>query len=491
MRLKLRFSALLAVLLAVPAFAQKVVVLEIDGDSTHRLRTQIENALRSAATVDVVALQAFNAAASRRKLKGAAAYTPAGVARTAKSLHFDAAVSGEVDGNTYKVLIWDRTGKELWTKELPLKRGLLSEDFAGKLSKAITAAAEIGAAKPDPSASADDEGGLDLSGDGEAAPPPSRRKPPVEDPNRDADLDTQISKKDTGISGPPLLRGTLGVVGTWRYQCLRPGSTSCRAYDIASVKPQGISIDFSAPSPYWGFGVGFEIYPLHAFTREPAQRFFNGLGILANLNFGISQINLKEETPQGSGPTTKISSTDVSYSIQLVYRVHFAMGVGSQSGSCGSGCVGYVGVGLGTQARSFSIDSTTTSLPSSQRVAPTGFGFLSVRLFDVSLPIVAPFRIEGGLRLFVSPKPSDTQITGYGSLKDPTGGVVSSGFGFEVGVAGEIWGPLGYVARFNYMSFNDQFKGQGDKWTVCDDTQCGGVSEEIYSQFLIGLTAKY
>lgn len=490
-----RSIALIAFVLAVPAFAQKVVVLEIDGDSTHRLRAQIENALKNAGTVEVLSLQSYKDAAMRKKLKGGAAFTPAGVARTSKALRLDAAVSGEIDGNTYKVLIWDRTGQQLWTKELPLKRGLLSEDFAGKLARAITAAAEQGATKADPNAgSGGDDGGegIDLSQgstDTDVSTPPPRRKkqpePPPEDPNRDSDLDAQTSQVAHVVPGPPLIRGSLMGTTTWRSQCLRPGVQSCKEYDLSSTKPQGIVIDFTAPTPFLGLALSAEVYPLHAFNKEGWQRFINGIGLLANFNMGWSVIRLIEETPQGQGAPTTIASTDVGYSAQLVWRIHFAMGYGKPEP------VGFIGIRAGLASRSFNIDPTAaTSLPSSVRTAPTGIGFPAIGL-DVAIPVAPFLRIEAGASVYLNPRPSSEQIIGYGNLNDPTGGATASGFGFEAGLTGEIWGPIGYVLKLRYMSFSDHYFGQGQKWTVCNDTQCGGVGEEVYTQILWGLTAKY
>ena len=71
----------LVVLLATPGFAQKVVILELDGDPQGKLRAQIEAAVKAAAVVDLIPLKNFKDAAAKKKLKGAAAMTPVGVAR--------------------------------------------------------------------------------------------------------------------------------------------------------------------------------------------------------------------------------------------------------------------------------------------------------------------------------------------------------------------------------------------------------------------------
>jgi hypothetical protein len=109
----------LVLLFALPAAAQKVVVLEIDGDAQGKLRAQIESALKAAGTVELVSLKSFKDAAAKKKLKGAAAMTPVGVARASKIIRLDAAVGGEVTASTYKVLIYDRAGEQLWSALVP------------------------------------------------------------------------------------------------------------------------------------------------------------------------------------------------------------------------------------------------------------------------------------------------------------------------------------------------------------------------------------
>ena len=86
----------LVMLLALPAIAQKVVILEIDGDPQGKLRAQIEASVRSAAVVELIPLKTFKDAAAKKKLKGAAAMTPVGVTRASKLIKLDAAVGGEV-----------------------------------------------------------------------------------------------------------------------------------------------------------------------------------------------------------------------------------------------------------------------------------------------------------------------------------------------------------------------------------------------------------
>lgn len=483
-----RVLALVGCVLAGSAFAQRVVVLEIDGDTSHKLRAQIEAAVKRAGVVEVLSLQSYKDAAARKKLRGAAAFTSAGVARTARALRFDAAVSGEVAGATYHVMIWDRTGQQLWTKDLPVKKGLLSDEFAGKLARAIAAAAGQGAAKADPNAGnegGDDsgEGGLDLTES--ATSNPNANRPP-EDPNRDTDLDTVGPKKVT-VPGPALFTGRIMGTTTWRSQCLRAGVSACKDFATTMPQPKGIVIDFTASVPYLGFAADLEVFPLARFTSEPFHRFINGLGVVGNFGFGRSKITVVDGTSQGTGMPTVVSSSDVSWNFALAWRPHFFMGFENDKKVQPAG---FVGLRVGLQGREFTIDADIpTSIPSSQRMGP-GLGFLFVGA-DVSLPIASFFRIDLSGNLYIAPHPAAEQVIGYGNLMDPTGGVTSSGLGFEAGFSGQIYGPLGWIVHARYMSFVDKFYGQGQKWTVCNETQCGGVGEETYTQIVWGVTGSF
>jgi hypothetical protein len=123
-------------------------------------------------------------------------------------------------------------------------------------------------------------------------------------------------------------------------------------------------------------------------------------------------------------------------------------------------------------------------------VYPTGFGFPVVGL-DASIPIAKFFRIDVGASYFFNPRTAPEQIVGYGNLNDPTGGAVATGFGLEGGFSGDIWGPLGWLLRVRHMGFSDRYYGQGQKWTVCNEQQCGGAGEESFTTIVWGVTAAF
>lgn len=495
----------LVALVSFPALAQKVVVLEIDGDDKGRLRTQIEKAIKEAGTVSLVPLSEYKAAASKRKMKGAAAMTPVGVARASRGVKFDAAVGGDISGGKYNVLIYDRAGEQLWAKSLAVKKGVLSADFAEKLARAIAAAAEQGAAKAQPTdtdvtsdepvvvanTGGEESPGLDLTqvdatGNRGVITGGSTQQPE----DRDTDLDDPNKGKAYHHIPVRLFRFWIGGATTWRSQCLRPGVTSCAAYELADPKPTGITIDFTASAPYLGVALNLELFPLAMVDN----RILQGFGVVGGFMYGQSQTRIVEQTAQGQGPDKTVNSDDISFNVQGTWRFHFEMGLPMEIFDSKDSKllqhykqpVGWVGARGGVTSRSFLIDPNAgVSLPSSDRQAFPVIGI------DAALAIFPFLRLELAGSIYFNPKPGADQIIGYGNLNDPTGGATASGFGFEAGLAGDIWGPIGYSVRWRMMSFTDRYYGQGQKWTVCNEAQCGGVGEESFHTLIWGLTASY
>lgn len=101
-------------------------------------------------------------------------------------------------------------------------------------------------------------------------------------------------------------------------------------------------------------------------------------------------------------------------------------------------------------------------LPTTSRTHP------SVGL-DVSVPLARLARVEAGFLYFIRPQPGHEQRDRYGPE------VSSSGFGLEVGVSGDLFGPLDYSVRYRFQKYADTFSGAGTDWTE------GGISQESYS----------
>ncbi len=461
-------------LLGASAFGQRVVVLEIDHDTGGRLRAQLESAVERGGVVTLVPFQSFRSAASKKKLKGPAVNTGAAVARVARQLKLDAAVGGEVVGGAYHVLIYDRAGQELWTKELALTQGQLTDELLSRLARAIAAAGAQGAARSVPS------GDLEPVEEPEDEPSPTVNEPSpvVEEPATERPT-SPVS--EAVVPAPPILRGWLAGTTTWRSQCLRPGVSRCRDYDPATN--QQLIIDFSPTVPYLGLAVNLEVFPLAGLTQAPAHRFLNGLGLAGSFRFGHSITRIVEETAQGNGPVKDVDSNEVGWSAELVYRVHFQMGYGAPQP------VGYVGLRGGIQATTFNIDPTAaTTLPSSRRLETLTVGFPVFGL-DASIPLARFFGVDVSGSVFINPRPAADVVIRFGNPDDPTGGVTSTGFSLEGGFSGQLIGPLGWVLHARFTSFVDHFHGQGQKW-ACTGT-CTGVGEETSTQIIWGLRGQY
>jgi hypothetical protein len=505
--------ALASVVSASTAMAQKVVILEIDRDPG-KLRAQIEKAVGDANIVEVIALSQFKEAAAKKKLKGLSVMTPAAVAKVSTILPLDAAVSGEIDGKQLHVFIYNRTGEQVWTRDIPLSaQGLLTKQLAQKLAKAIVAAGEAGAQQPAAKPSKDDANGdttasdskkdsagdtkgssdrdktaapeIDLTAVPRSASVSDRQQVDAAPEERDSDLEELIAKRKKVRVGPPLLKVSLTGANIVRTHCMRPGVAACADYDRLSTAnqpvPQGLTVDYGGGFGYLGFALGAEVFPLASFDSA----ILKGFGVLAGFQFGSAVSDIQESTTQGMGMKKRLPATDVSWDFELAWRFFFQLGTGNPKP------VGYVGLRGGLLAKRFNVDSSVTLLlPSSIRVSPTGVGFGSVGL-EASLPVIPQFRIELGGRYFFGATTAEEQAKAYGNLQEATGVSSTVGFGVDAGFAGHIYGPIGWTVMTHIQFFKDTYRGQGSTWTVCDQTQCGGTGEELFINVNWGLTASF
>ncbi|MFT3837665.1 MAG: hypothetical protein QM723_11785 [Myxococcaceae bacterium] len=511
MRYCFRLLPLAALLVAGFAHAQKVVILEIEGDKNGKLRDQVQTAVEDAGQVTLLSIEKWRAAASKKKLSGAKGMTPAAVTKLAKKLGVSAAVGGSV-GPKFSVHIWAWDGSELWTKELKVKKGLLSDDFSRKLSKAITAAAKTAPAFSDEGGGDEgDEGegagtgktgnqeqstvgeGVDLTGGSNANNGSRTALQPGDDRDKrrreeeaeaafqpkegegDADLAAETQKKKTKV-GPKAISVWLGGTTTWRSYCSRPGVSSCAQYKKVMPPPQGDTVDFSPQVPYAGFQINAEAFPLVLATDNP---FLQGIGVTGYFGLGFSLTNVKVQSPSGSTPDQQVVSTDRNWAANLAWRYYFSFLSGKDA------VPGYAGIHFGGASRVFEIDANAkVPLPGSYRVYPQ-LGL------DFEIPVIKYLKFDGSFSYFINPRPGPDEILGYGNPSAAQGGAAGKGFGFDLGVSGAIWGPIGYKLLFRYVSYADQFFGQGKKWTICDSTQCGGAAEELYYGLIWGITASF
>ncbi|HYI00793.1 hypothetical protein [Hyalangium sp.] len=523
-----RWGVLLAlplVLTAQVALAQKatqprVVLLDFEGDRRDAVRTQLENALKKNKQVEVVPLKQYTSAASKAGLKGAASRSPEGVAQVAAGLGLDAVVTGKA-GRTLSLQILGASGQELWTKSVKLQRGKLPASEVRKLAAGIatTAAtppppvvppvdppppeppAQPSPPEPSPPATATPpETGKPPPAEGTpppATPPPAETpgvsaapKPPAEPLELPTSLEdeshtstkvfdeyatrAELEAKDR-YRHPPMVSLFLGGSTTWRSYCARPGVSSCGEFDRRPEEERtGDTIDFKSGVPYLGLVGQVEVLPL-ARTEKP----WRGVGLLVGYQRGYSETRVKVTTQTGETPTRSVVATDSVLTAMLLYRYYFNLGTDSRPR------LGYAGFRGGLLSREFEVDQQARApLTGSHRLHPAAG-------LEFSVPLRHWLRVEGGGQFFIGPKAGTSLTADQGELelevRDLGAEVSSFGWFGELGLAGEVWGPLGYSVRARYTSVKDTFTGSGARF----GWEQGGVASEQHIDVRWGLTASF
>lgn len=517
------------------ALAERVAVSVLEGDKGYKLRSQVTAALRKTRAVQVAPPAAYGMAAVKLKLRGPAAVAPEAVSRLAPKLKVDAVLAGTVGREGFDARLLAKDGREVWSGGYPLKRGLLSPADAKKLAQEVSAAAnavdepetspapvaappaaeppvvarvEPAPAKPEPSRPVEPAPPV--------APPVPDEKPvlvPEEPLARGpgasgtmpvaawVELDDESHTYAPAFAGsgggfpepsgaasgeaegasvrghfPPRARVVLGAAVTWRKYCARPGVVSCAQYDAQLPEQKvGDIADFSSNVPYVGIAAQGELFPL---SHWPSL--LRGVGLVLEYQRSFAKTKVTVSTPVGSTPEREVYATDTAYGAMLAYRYFFELG------AKGASQWGYAGVRLGAHGREFDVDESVESpLPVTHRFYP-------VAGLDVSVPLMRAVRIVGSGQFFLRPNPGqrpggDDNGTLVAEVRDYGTSVKSLGWAAELGVAGDIWGPLGYSARFRLEHYLDRFEGQGTRrgWTA------GGVAEDTYSSILVGVTASW
>ncbi|WP_224366450.1 hypothetical protein [Hyalangium versicolor] len=539
-----RWGAVLALALVLTshaALAQKaakprVVVLDFEGDKRGALRNQVETGLKKGKQVEVVPLKKYTAAASKAGLKGAAAQTADGIAQVAPGLGLTAVVTATA-GRTLEIQVQGSDGRELWTKSVKLQRGKMSASEARRLVAGIAATAAKPppavtppptepatpptpstpepsppvAVTPPPSASPSPPEPI------AAKPPPSdaapaETKPPATPPatsSADAPVDSTPEKpslepeetpksvddeshtstkpvvaaaaSQTRLDAedkhrhPPFIHLFLGGTTTWRTYCARPGSKSCAEFDSRPEENQtGDTIDFKSGVPYLGLTGQIELLPL-----ARSGNALRGLGLVAGYQQGYSETQVKVTTDSGETPTRSVVATDTVITGMLLYRYYFNMGTVERPR------LAYAGFRGGLLSRAFEVDQKAqVALTGSHRMHPSAG-------LEFSVPLRHWLRVEGGGQFFIGPKAGKSLTADEGELelevRDLGTEVSSAGWFGELGLAGEVWGPLGYSVRGRYTTVKDTFTGAGARvgW------EQGGVASEQHIDIRWGLTASF
>jgi hypothetical protein len=302
----------------------------------------------------------------------------------------------------------------------------------------------------------------------------SEEAPPALEP---APVSATSAQDGPGSRLPSRLRVFLGPAVTWRKYCARPGVTSCAAYEARPPEQRfgDDTVDFNPTVPYVGFVAEAEVFPL---AHWPSL--LRGVGLTLGYQRSFAKTVVQVSTPVGSTPEREVFATDTTYGAMLAYRYFFDLG------KTGTPLWGHGGIRLGALGREFDVeDAAESPLPVVHRFYPA----VGV---DVSVPLMRAVRIQGAGQLFLRPNPGqspsgDAEGARLAEVRDYGESVSSLGWAAELGVAGDIWGPLGYSARFRLEHYVDRFSGQGLRrgWTG------GGVAEDTFSSILAGVTASW
>ncbi|WP_375765363.1 hypothetical protein NR798_27000 [Archangium gephyra] len=275
---------------------------------------------------------------------------------------------------------------------------------------------------------------------------------------------------------PSRLKVLLGAAVTWRRYCARPGVTSCSEYDARPPEQQvGDISDFTSQAPYAGIAAEAEVFPL---AHWPTL--LRGVGLTLGYQRSFARTTVQVSSPVGETPEREVYATDTAYGAMLAYRYFFDLGTQATP------LWGHAGVRLGGLGREFDVgERMDVPLPVVHRFYP------AVGL-DVSVPLMRAVRIEGSGQLFFRPNPGQSLLrdedgSQVAEVRDYGESVSSLGWAAELGVAGDLWGPLGYSARFRLESYKDRYTGVGTRrgWTE------SGVAEESYSSIVAGVTAAW
>ncbi|HZN94722.1 MAG TPA: hypothetical protein VFB81_18535 [Myxococcales bacterium] len=458
-----RLAALALLAVAGPARAQRAVVLEFDGDPGDRLRSQVIDTVVGAGKVALIPVRDFRQAAARKGFGGARAERREAIKAVARSLQLDVVVDAAVRGGEVRVVLFDPAGQELWSRDLPLRRGRLDDDTAKRLATAIAIAAvpPPGEPPPPPLRTIPDEtppvGPGPGTGTGARPPPPPRREPPP--PPRA--VEDALPPAFEELPRPDLVRFALSGHTIWRNYCARPAVRTCRQWALIEPRPVGETQDFISDIPYSGVLAELQLFPLSSVQNQ----WVNGIGLGGSYGAGFSMTRVRVSTPTSTTEERTVLSTDISFSAHAMYRVYFALP--------GPRFWCFAGARGGVQGRLFSVDpDAVVPVAGSHRA----YGFAGV---DLGIRFTPLWNVEGSVWYLHDPHAGQEDLVPFGTT------VSGRGIGAELGVHGDVWGPVGYAVRGRFAGYGDVFRGPGLRWVD------GGAAEELYLSVTWGAFVRY
>jgi hypothetical protein len=511
------FILLFALFASGAARAQTVTVFDFFADKKGKVRFELVNAMDESKQFEFVSLRRWRDTGFALGIPWKKAALPEHITRVAPKLDVQGVLMGAVvGGKTLKLRLVDGRNKQLWKSQVKLVRGkltpaqiegLISEISAalggspaappavaareppplptGKLpagqapSKAPPAQASGGAEPTAPAldltaeapATASEPTAVADSGPGEVR---STVAPSSEPDDPYFSTEGEVRKSGGGRSGrkdygPSFVSFQLSGLTVWRGYCSRPGVASCRDYERMeqSVRPPGNIVTFASSTPYFGFALAADFFPL-ANSGGALQ----GLGLVGSYQRGFTRTIVNLTTSTGEDTQREVISSDDGFLVAATYRYYLVLGppiLGSQPLGLSFGAK------AGYSARNFEVDPTAqTPLPGSHRSYPLAG-------VDVELALARALKLGVSVHYFMNPKPNATDLAGFGTAGS------GRGLGIEGGLSGDLWGPVGYVLRVRSATYKDQFTGIGarEQWGN------GGAVEESYTSVNWGLSASF
>ncbi|GEM_PF-1681571 len=464
-----------------------------------RARTAIIKAMGKSGNVNVLSWTTVANRAKRQYVTGASLEKPAKVGPIVGKLGGDVVVFGKIDAkNRMTLRITDTHGKNLWVKTVPLKKGVLSPQMAGKFSKAIQAAAQAATSPkgkknaPPPKkkqnkvreddAAQDDVEDDSLRGRANASAreeqddqeddgwnkrsksDDSRRAADNADSDdddgddwkggsrrsdRSRDDDSDRGRNDDRWSGDSSSDDDFGSyrpdrdIGPRIFNISADLSLTWRKYKFCNgvekcgdtpVEGAGHSVDFSTSSPYLGFRLGLELFP----AARVRNRYIRGIGLVGNLRMNPG---IKVTYSLNGEDKTELNGKEVDFNIAATYRFYYHAGFIRN---------GWIGLELGYTRYGFTIDDNPLFSSSTH-------GGFAIGL-DAGFPLHRYVVFDLNFTFLPSTSPGDNERAFFSNGGDAAS-VAANGRGlkFDAGLSFPFSRYIGINILFDYTRFWSDF----------------------------------